>query len=147
LFLPTEVARDIPLAWSMNPTVKWALFSALLFFGFALIRVATHDLKRSLGTPDPADPTRRLSVAGIYSVIRHPMQLGQICYVIASAAYLQSLSALIYAFSFSLFLSTFYRSIEERALREKFGVKYEAYRRITPAYIPRSVTFLVGVIR
>lgn len=136
-FIPLKLAQlypDLKLGWDLT---RLAVTLILLVIGYALCRQSTRDLNRSLGTPDPSDPTRLICEQGIYRWVRHPMQLGQMCFAFASGLLFGTWFTIIYAFGVCFVLTVIIRPLEERSLFLRAGSAYEDYRNRTGAYFPR----------
>ena len=88
-----------------------------------------------------------LNTNGIYSILRHPLYLGN---------YLIWLSIAIYTYSlfFPLFMSLlfwlYYERImfaEEKFLQKKFGDKFINWSNLVPAFFPRKLSMTVSTIK
>ncbi|MGH7464461.1 MAG: methyltransferase family protein [Longimicrobiales bacterium] len=77
-----------------------------------------------------------LVTTGPYAVVRHPIYLGLIDFIIGSALYRNDIALLIAALLFALYFTAQIR-IEERFFAAHFGRKWEEYRDRTPALFPR----------
>jgi len=77
-----------------------------------------------------------LVTSGPYAVVRHPIYLGLIDFIIGSALYLNDVALLGVAFLFVLYFTAQIR-IEERLFAGHFGKAWEEYRARTPALFPR----------
>jgi protein-S-isoprenylcysteine O-methyltransferase Ste14 len=89
------------------------------------------------GTPAPIAPTERLVVGGLYRYVRNPMYLAVAATIVGQALLLGRLELLAYA---ALFLGTtgaFVYWYEEPMLLQRYGSKYETYRRAVPRWWPR----------
>lgn len=78
----------------------------------------------------------RLLTTGPYAVVRHPMYLGLIDFLIGSALYWNDVALLGVAVLFIVYFSAQLR-IEERFFAAHFGAEWRAYRDRTPALFPR----------
>ena len=78
---------------------------------------------------------QRLVTDGVYSLIRHPLYLGEIARNLGFTLILSSLYGFGIVLVGSLFLPIRIQ-IEERMLLEEFGQKYDEYRRRTKKLIP-----------
>lgn len=77
-----------------------------------------------------------LNQTGIYSLIRHPLYVGNFFMFLGIVLFIRSLS---YTLIFILFYWLYYERImftEEQFLRQKFGQKYLLWANRTPAIIP-----------
>lgn len=78
-----------------------------------------------------------LNTAGIYSVVRHPLYLGNFFLMLGVVLFAQSLwLAVFYALSFWLYYERI-MAAEESFLRRSFGPTFEAWSISTPAFVPR----------
>lgn len=73
---------------------------------------------------------------GPYAVVRHPIYLGLIDFIIGSALYLNDVALLGVAFLFVLYFTAQIR-IEERFFAAHFGAAWTQYTARTPALFPR----------
>jgi protein-S-isoprenylcysteine O-methyltransferase Ste14 len=105
-----------------------ALYLACAFWGFAM---------RGKGTPLPLDPPKKLVVEGPYRIVRNPMYWSVASVMLGEAAVFHSpaLANLVLVFLVGVVL--FVLSIEEPALKQKFGAEYEEYCRRVPRWLPR----------
>ncbi len=79
---------------------------------------------------------KKLIQDGVYSFVRNPIYLGLMMMAFGAAIFSFSLHALIYA----VLLVFFYAIVilfEEKELQERFGKRYEAYKKRVPRLIPR----------
>lgn len=77
-----------------------------------------------------------LVTSGPYAIVRHPIYLGLIDFIIGSALYLNDVALLGVAFLFVLCFTAQIR-IEERLFAAHFGAAWMAYSARTPALFPR----------
>lgn len=73
---------------------------------------------------------------GVYSLVRHPIYLGEILLYLGFLMLSLSLAAAVVWLGVIVFLHYISR-YEERLLLERFGEAYEEYRREVPMWIPR----------
>jgi protein-S-isoprenylcysteine O-methyltransferase Ste14 len=106
------------------------LAAALAAAGVSLDLVALAHFLRARTTINPLKPQNAsaLVARGIYRFTRNPMYLGLATLLVAWAVYLGSLAALVVLPGFVAYLNRFQIEPEERALVERFGAEYEAYR-------------------
>lgn len=97
----------------------------------------TRAFARTGGTPEPLDPPRALVTEGIYSRIRHPIQLAELLFVWAAIVISPTTQRIVYGLSFSLLLLLPMRLWEEGKLAARWGEAYRSYRQRVPAYLPR----------
>jgi protein-S-isoprenylcysteine O-methyltransferase Ste14 len=89
------------------------------------------------GTPMPLDPPRRLVIRGPYRFVRNPMYIGAGLALIGAVLYFGSRQLAMYGAMLLVITHLFVIFYEERALAEKFGPDYEAYRRHVGRWLPR----------
>jgi len=77
-----------------------------------------------------------LLTEGIYSRIRHPRYVESLLWILSYALFTNYL-ALYVAFLLMLPIMHIVVLLEEKELKERFGVEYEEYCRHVPRYIPR----------
>lgn len=108
------------------------------FFGLG-IRVFTigHTPRHTSGRNTRKQLASALNTSGIYSVVRHPLYLGNF-FMYLGIALFPHLWWLILIYI--LFFTVYYERImfaEEAFLREKFGPEFEEWSSRTPSFIPR----------
>ncbi len=121
---------------SRNLTWGWVCL-AIGLLG-VLIRVVTvgYAPKGSSGRTTEVPRASVLNTSGPYSVVRHPLYLGNFLMWLAVGCFSQAWPlALIAAL---LFLLQYERIalVEESVLRERFGPTFEAWAQRTPAFVP-----------
>jgi protein-S-isoprenylcysteine O-methyltransferase Ste14 len=79
----------------------------------------------------------RLITTGPYAVVRHPMYLGIIDFIIGTALYLNDVALFGAGLLFIAYLSAQSR-VEERLFDDHFGAEWRAYRERTPRIFPWS---------
>ncbi|MDA0373848.1 MAG: isoprenylcysteine carboxylmethyltransferase family protein [Planctomycetota bacterium] len=89
------------------------------------------------GTPLPFDTTRRLVVAGVYAHLRNPMAVAGLAQGLAVSCLLGSRLGVAYVLAGAVAWNQIARPLEERALLERFGASYDAYRSAVPCWWPR----------
>jgi protein-S-isoprenylcysteine O-methyltransferase Ste14 len=89
------------------------------------------------GTPAPIDPPRLLVARGLYRVVRNPMYVGVLLILIGESIVFASSTILLYALVVWLMFHLFVVFYEEPALRKKFGMAYDEYRRSVSRWLPR----------
>ncbi|MCD4829844.1 MAG: isoprenylcysteine carboxylmethyltransferase family protein [Candidatus Cloacimonetes bacterium] len=103
------------------------------------IRVITvgYVPKRTSGRNTKRQVADELNTTGIYSVLRHPLYLGNFLMWLGIVLFAQSLW---FTFSFLLLFTFYYERImiaEEAFLKQKFGQAYIEWSERTPAFFPR----------
>lgn len=92
---------------------------------------------RGEGTPLPVDTTRRLVVAGVYAHLRNPMAVAGLTQGLAVSCLLGTRLGIAYVLLGAVAWNVLARPLEERALRERFGPAFDAYRDAVPCWWPR----------
>jgi protein-S-isoprenylcysteine O-methyltransferase Ste14 len=106
--------------------------------GAALMLWCWYDFAvRGRGTPAPYDPPRALVTSGPYRVVRNPMYVAGVLFLLGLAIVTGAPGLVAYAGAFWGATALFVAAYEEPALGARFGPAYEAYRRAVPAWIPR----------
>ncbi len=105
--------------------------------GAALMLWCWYDFAtRGRGTPAPYDPPRALVVAGPYRVVRNPMYVAGVAFLVGLAIVTGAPALLAYAAAFFAATALFVLGYEEPALRRRFGAEYESYCRAVPRWVP-----------
>ena len=134
----------------------WSLVCLGISYIGLIIRIMTlgYVPKGTSGRNTKRQVADRLNTTGMYSLVRHPLYLGN--YIIVLGIILFTMS-LWFVLVISLFFWIYYERImiaEEEFLRNKFGKVYTDWAQITPAFIPAfrswktpdlpfSVTFVI----
>lgn len=88
------------------------------------------------GTAWHFDPPRKLVVAGLYRLVRNPMEDSALLIVAGEVLLFESSGVFIYLVSSCILLYMRQVFIEEPTLRRRFGQPYEQYCKSVPRYIP-----------
>jgi protein-S-isoprenylcysteine O-methyltransferase Ste14 len=92
---------------------------------------------RGRGTPSPTDPPKELVTSGLYRIVRNPIYVCVVIFLIGHVLWHPARSILwmpvIVAVSSHLFVTLY----EEPHLRKTFGAKYDAYCSSVPRWLPR----------
>lgn len=132
--IPALVRGQTPLAGPASVAAGLALgiLSAALF-----VACATAFVLRGRGTPNPADPPRKLVTSGPFAYCRNPMYVGVVGIIAAQAVAFASWPTAVDA---ALTLALFHVRVvlyEEPVLSRDFGDEFQRYRRTVPRWIPR----------
>ena len=92
---------------------------------------------RGGGTPIPFDPPEKLVTTGVYRWIANPMQVSMIIAMLLTAWLYMHLGLAIASVSVWLYSMSLARWSESIDLTTRYGEKWIAYRKITPAWRPR----------
>ena len=114
--------------------IGWVAVASGLALSLTCIRLF---VRLGDGTQSPRQPPRRLVVAGPYKVVRNPMLLGVALVLLGEALAFASRGIALYALVFVVVTTVLMRTVEEPALRRRFGAEYEAYRDRVPRWLPR----------
>ena len=110
--------------WQLHNYIGTIVFLiGLLIMLWCIISFAV----KGQGTLSPADPTKRLVVAGLYKFSRNPMYVGVILILIGEAIFFQSVELLIYSIFVFITFYIFAKLVEEPRLRNDFGEEYKRY--------------------
>jgi protein-S-isoprenylcysteine O-methyltransferase Ste14 len=136
------------LRWSWSGTTSLQVLGGVLFvgsvvagtwavakMGWARLLLAGALFPPGVGAEENGVP-QRLVVAGPYRYVRNPLYDGDFC-LILGAAFLTHSWALVLVAALDLALLAFQLPLEERELRERFGVPYHRYCALVPRFVPR----------
>lgn len=120
-----------------NYLITDILYLFISFIGLA-IRALTigHTPKDTSGRNIKKQKAGEINTTGIYSVVRHPLYLGNFVIWLGLATFTESLYFIII---FILFFWLYYERImfaEEQFLKKKFGREYEKWAIQTPPFLP-----------
>jgi protein-S-isoprenylcysteine O-methyltransferase Ste14 len=137
LFLTDFSLHPAPPAWYKG------LCLAVSFAGL-LIRIFTigHTPKHTSGRNIMKQRANQLNTTGIYSVVRHPLYVGNFFIWLGLAMFLGNVWFAVIA---CLVFWLYYERImfaEEAFLREKFGDDYLTWASRTPSFIPRFRSYV-----
>jgi protein-S-isoprenylcysteine O-methyltransferase Ste14 len=123
------IARAAPHLTLLYPG-RVPVATALLAVGIAIVVMGVLAFRRSSTTVDPRCPEQasRIVSSGIYRYTRNPMYLGMLVVLIAWMALLSNVGTVVVPVLFMLYITRWQIVPEERALAQKFGAEYEAYR-------------------
>lgn len=93
---------------------------------------------QGFGTPSPVAAPERLVVSGLYKYVRNPMYISVLLLIVGQALLFANTSLLLYAACVWIAVHLFVLLYEEPTLSARFGSEYEAYKKRTPRWIPRS---------
>ena len=117
----------------------WDVFTLLISLSGLAVRVLTigYASKGTSGRQTRAQSAETLNTVGMYSVVRHPLYLGNYLIVLGVATYFHTwwlplLASCIYALYYERIMFA-----EEAFLRQRFGEAFERWAAVTPAIMPR----------
>lgn len=105
-------------------------YMGLLLFVFGFLVMMNCILNFAIhgkGTLSPADPTKKLVIAGLYKYSRNPMYVGVILMLIGEAVFFQSESLWIYSMLIFVVFHLFIVFFEEPRLKKDFGAEYDQF--------------------
>jgi protein-S-isoprenylcysteine O-methyltransferase Ste14 len=133
-------------AWFLLARGRWPFFdehdtavavvgAVLALTGALFAGWARSSLGRLFSPQLGVQEEHRLVTTGPYAVVRHPMYLGLVDFVIGAALYLNDAGLLLVALVFLLcFVAQL--TVEERLFTEHFGDEWREYAARTPALFP-----------
>jgi protein-S-isoprenylcysteine O-methyltransferase Ste14 len=133
-------------SWSGTPSLQvlgWVLFVgsvvagtwAVAKMGWARLLLAGALFPPGAAAEENGVP-QRLVVEGPYRYVRNPLYDGDFCLILGAALLTRSW-ALVLVAALDLALLAFQLPLEERELRERFGVPYRHYCELVPRFVPR----------
>ncbi len=143
LFLKSEYLNEDLLFYNSEYEFHYELFCLLISFIGLAIRIYTvgHTPKNTSGRNVKKQVADTLNSTGIYSVVRHPLYLGNFFMWLGAALLTGNLW---FVFVFCLFYWVYYERImfaEEQFLRGKFKDTYINWAKDVPAFIPKLSQF------
>lgn len=120
-------------SWASLPGIACVVMGGMLVLWCGAVFVV-----RGRGTPALFDAPREFVATGAYRYARNPMYAGGMTMLIGLGLYQQSISILLLSLPWFLLFRQVVISIEEPALRRKFGAAYEEYCRRVPRWIPEA---------
>lgn len=144
------IVAGIITLWLVNrQAILFDMRDELIFLGVSLfgelIRVLTigftpkNTSGRNTGQGQVAD---QLNVTGIYSLVRHPLYVGNFFMWLGPVLFLHSIA---FTIIFCLVYWLYYERIifaEEQFLRRKFGEAYDKWSETVSAFIPKSFRYV-----
>jgi protein-S-isoprenylcysteine O-methyltransferase Ste14 len=112
-----------------------AAFLALLGLGLAGSGVVAFNRAKTTINPLDIESASSLVTDGIFNYTRNPMYLGMTCLLSSWMIYLAAPLTLVGPLAFVAFITRFQILPEERVMRAKFGLAYEAYQRRTRRWL------------
>lgn len=146
-YLPVVLfALEIPAIWNhpglfgnTAPARAWGVGCLLVSLLGLAIRAKTvgHTPRGTSGRNTRSQIAQALNTTGMYSVVRHPLYVGNFFMWLGVALVARSVwLTLVVALAFWLYYERIMLA-EEAFLRERFGEGYLEWARRTPAFIPR----------
>ena len=107
----------------------WRLLGVLpIAVGATLAIVADNAFKRVGTSVKPLGETTTLVSSGMFRISRHPMYLGFVLVLLGTAMLLGSLTPLIVAAAFAIFIDAVFVRFEERKMEGRFGEAWLEYK-------------------
>lgn len=140
---PGVVCGLVP--WSITRWHGHAPGLPLQLIGAALITAGTLVLVRAFvqfvrdgrGSPAPVAAPDLLVVNGLYRYVRNPMYVAVVLVITGQVLLFARLDLLWWVAVVAAASAAFVHGFEEPDLRERFGARYDEYRRAVPAWLPR----------
>ena len=126
LLLP--VPAVVPRPWHLLGLIPLAL-------GVVANLSADGAFRRAATTVKPYEEPSALIEAGAFRVTRNPMYLGFVLILLGVAALLRAAAPFVVVPAFAILMDRGYIAHEERALAERFGPRWEAYRGATRRWL------------
>jgi len=129
---------QVLLTRGARPTGRSLLATALLITGGGITAIAAVAALRRHGTtvtPEHPEQATVLVTDGPFAFTRNPIYLGFAAALVAHAVLRRSPVALLPAAAFVAVIDRAQIPAEERALRERFGQRYEQYSQAVPRWI------------
>ena len=134
------IQTEINLSGFQNPELKeiyrfFCLFVCFIGFGIRIYTVG-HTPKNTSGRNTESQLADELNTSGIYSIVRHPLYLGNF-FMWLGVALLTENGWFVGMFVFLYWV--YYERImfaEEQFLRQKFRTVYLEWAKVTPAFFP-----------
>lgn len=145
LYLRTEIYPETFFLEETPYEIYYEMFCLLLSLGGLAIRVYTvgYTPKNTSGrNTKEGQVADTLNTTGIYSIVRHPLYLGNFFMWVGPAMLTGNLWFII---AFCFFYWIYYERImfaEEQFLRRKFGDAYTDWAKNVPAFIPNLKNFI-----
>lgn len=143
LYLRTEIYPETFILEETPYEIYYEMFALLISLIGLFIRVYTvgHTPKNTSGRNTKAQLADTLNTTGMYSIVRHPLYVGNFLMWIGPAMWTGNLWFIV---AFVLFYWVYYERImfaEEQFLRNKFGKEYLAWSKNVPAFAPKLKNF------
>jgi len=135
VLLPSYLVGNDPALFSFS-IFRWLAVPLWAAGAAAMVWCARVFVVHGQGTPLPTQPPRKLMTRGLYRMIRNPIYLGAVIFLLGFVFWHPASSILgmpiIVAISAHLFVILY----EEPHLRKAFGSEYEQYCRNVPRWFP-----------
>ena len=118
------LGSDLAGGWLLLLGIAFCVVGA----GVAVTGFRTMVAARTSPSPTRIDLAKHLVTGGIYTRTRNPMYLGMVIFLIGVECILVNAWLSLGPFAFVFYIQRFQIVPEERAMHEKFGAEYDAYR-------------------
>jgi protein-S-isoprenylcysteine O-methyltransferase Ste14 len=127
IYLTTRAVDLAPFAFDGQRYVA----IALLIAGLGVDAISVAAFFRAKTTVNPLAPAKagKLVVSGFYKLSRNPMYLGMLLILVAAFVFLGEAVNAAYLAAFVILMNEMQIKPEEKALEEKFGDDYRAYKK------------------
>lgn len=118
------------LAFSVSLPLGWLVFGACFVIAGFVGLAGVYEFRRAQTTVNPikVDDASSVVDSGIFSYTRNPMYLGLFLLLFGFAYWQQNLLAILFSFTFIVYMNRFQILPEERALESLFGAEYLDYK-------------------
>ncbi len=137
ILFPLLILHSFNIDPYINNSNKIIGMVLLIIFSLLGLYSAYVMVKKGKGTPLPLDQTKKLVVNGPYKFVRNPMAIAGIGQSISISIILNSFHLLIYSLLGAILWQFVVRPIEEKDMRNRFGVEYETYIKKVRCWIPK----------
>ena len=120
--------RFLPLVSFAVPGLPWC-GAALAVLGIGISVAGKRRFQQAGANVYTFEDPGALVIQGLYGISRNPMYLGLVLAGFGAALASATLAAVVLSTAFALVVRYWYIAYEERAMRRKFGERYEAYCR------------------
>lgn len=116
--------------------IRWLSIGLVIAGGLVIfLSFRGYSVNEFLGITTSKSVSPQLNVRGLNSVVRHPIYLGTLIFLIGVFGYDPTVHSLIFVIIAVAYLFVG-SALEERKLVQTFGRKYEEYRKSTPGIVP-----------
>lgn len=143
LHLRSEMYPDSFILRDTPYEIYYEMFALIIGLVGLFVRIYTvgHTPKNTSGRNTKAQVADTLNTSGLYSIVRHPIYVGNFLMWLAPALLTGHFWFIV---AFCLFYWVYYERImyaEEQFLRRKFGGQYAEWSKNVPAFFPRFKNF------
>lgn len=155
VFLPYLIGACILLSfwtsifeYAEQPSSRQSLTSIvgglLIIAGITIRLISIRKLNKYFVSHVGLIPNHQLVNTGIYSVVRHPSELGLLFICFGVSIMLLSTTGIMVTATTLMPLIIYRLSLEDGLLQAQFGQKYEQYKSVTPSLIPYPTFKKIG---